>query len=112
MQITDVTYFAALSLKKLGETEKADQLMRDMIATGESLKETAHRYGYFGVGMASPLLFELDVKPIHLAEAYLLMALGCKGLGDNQGSRKALKELEALDPWNVKLCFLRRLGIL
>ena len=111
-QITDVTYFAALSLKKLGETEKADQLLRNMIATGESLKETAHRYGYFGVGMASPLPFELDVKPIHLAEAYLLMALGCKSLGDEQGSRKALKELEALDPWNVKLCFLRRLGIL
>lgn len=111
-QITDVTYFAALSLKKLGETEKADMLLRDMIATGESLRETAHRYGYFGVGMASPLPFELDVKPIHLAEAYLLMALGCKGLGDDQGSRKALEELEALDPWNVKLCFLRRLGIL
>lgn len=107
-----MTYFAALSLKKLGETEKADMLLRDMIATGESLRETAHRYGYFGVGMASPLPFELDVKPIHLAEAYLLMALGCKGLGDDQGSRKALEELEALDPWNVKLCFLRRLGIL
>lgn len=111
-QITDVTYFAAMSERKLGNEERAAQLLKDMIAAGESLRENAHRYGYFGVGMASPLPFELDVKPINLAEANLLLALGRKGLGDEEGSGQALEALIKLDPWNIKLCFLRRLEVL
>lgn len=111
-QITEISYFAALSLQKLGEHEKAEAIFHDMVKAGISLSNNAHRYGYFGVGMPSPLPFELDVKPLNLAEANLLLALGNKGLGNETSCRSALKALKELDPWNLKLCFLEKLGVL
>ena len=111
-QITDITYFAALSLQAMGQRERADAMFQKMIDAGEQLKNHAHRYGYFGVGMATPLPFELDVAPSNLAEANLLIALGRKGLGDAVGSRQAVDALTSLDPWNVRLNFFRQLGII
>ena len=83
-----------------------------MVEAGTEQKKNAHLYGYFGVGMPSPLPFELDVKPLHLAEANLLLALGYKGLGKEAESQVALQALKEIDPWNLKLCFLEKLGVL
>ena len=111
-QVTEVSYFAALSLQKLGEPDKAKAIFRSMVEAGTEQKKNAHLYGYFGVGMPSPLPFELDVKPLHLAEANLLLALGYKGLGKEAESQVALQALKEIDPWNLKLCFLEKLGVL
>ena len=111
-QITEITYFAALSLQALGQQSRAIALFQEMIDAGEQLRANARRYGYFGVGMPTPLPFELDVAPLNLAEAHLLIALGQKGLGNDAASRQAVESLTALDPWNCKLCFFRQLGIL
>ena len=111
-QVTEVSYFAALSLQKLGEPDKAKAIFRSMVEAGTEQKKNAHLYGYFGVGMPSPLPFELDVKPLHLAEANLLLALGHKGLGKEAESQVALQALKEIDPWNLKLCFLEKLGVL
>lgn len=111
-QITEITYFAALSLRALGEEAQAAALFGRMVEAGNQLAANAHRYGYFGVGMAAPLPFELDVTPLNLAEARLLIALGQLGLGDEAASRQAIASLSALDPWNVKLSFFRQLAIL
>lgn len=111
-QVTELTYFAAMALDKLGEKEKAKKKYESMVTAGDKLRQNAHCYGYFGVGMPSPLPFELDVKPLNLAEANLLLALGYKGLGDERSSQEILAELKDLDPWNHKLCFLNKLEIL
>ena len=111
-QITEITYFAALSLQALGQQDQANDLFRKMIDTGNRLKATARHYGYFGVGMPTPLPFELDVAPLNLAEAHLLIALGQKGIGNDTASQEAVDALTAVDPWNCKLCFFRQLGIL
>lgn len=111
-QITEITYFAALSEEKLGNTGRAREMYAQMVAAGEAKLAAAHRYGYFGVGMPAPLPFELDVEPINRAEGNLIIALGKKGLGDEAGSLSATSALTAIDPHNFKLCFLKKLGIL
>lgn len=111
-QITDITYFAALSCRKLGQAARAEGMLRAMVEAGEAKLRDAHKYGYFGVGMASPLPFELDVTPLNQAEGYLLLALGHAGLGDQAASRAAAAHLEAVDPWHERLAYLRRLGVL
>ena len=111
-QITEITYFAALANRKLGQTAKAEDMLRSMVAAGEQRCAHANEYGYFGVGMSAPLPFELDPKPGNLAEGALLKALGYAGLGKNDASRAAVGELSAVDPWNPKLSFLQQLGVL
>ena len=101
-----------MSERKLGHAAHADEMLESMIETGREKIRNAHRYGYYGVGMASPLPFELDCKPVNTAEGLLLTALGMKGLGREQEAEEAVKQLEKLDPYNFKLCFIRKLGIL
>lgn len=111
-QITEITYFAALSEAKLGHTDKAQAMFHEMIASGIERLETANQYGYFGVGMEAPLPFEINVTPIHQAEAYLLLALGYKGLGEEKTAESWKNKLVELDPWNSKLCYFHQLSIL
>ena len=42
----------------------------------------------------------------------LLLALGYKGLGKEAESQVALQAPKDIDPWNLKLCFLEKLGVL
>ncbi len=111
-QITEISYFAALSHRKLGSAAKADEIFQAMLSTADQLEKTAHIHGYFGVGMAAPLPFELNVRKGNLANAYLLRALGAKGLNQDAESQSAADALQALDPYNTKLAHFRKLGIL
>ncbi len=111
-QVTELRYFAALAERKLGRPEKAEAILREMIATGDRQLERAHIPGYFGVGMAAPLPYEQDIVRQNSINAYLLKALGSKGLGDEAECRACVEKLEALDPTNFKLSFLHTLGAL
>lgn len=62
-----------------------------------------------GVGMAVPLPFELDIKRANQIDAYILLSLGRAGL--RQPYAQELQALRALDPYNAKLSFFERLGL-
>ena len=111
-QVTEQRFFAALAEKKLGRPERAEAILREMVEAGDRQLEKAHLPGYFGVGMAAPLPYEQDIVRQNSINAYLLRALGCKGLGDEEACRACVEKLEALDPTNFKLSFLRTLGVL
>ncbi|MBQ4452636.1 MAG: DUF5107 domain-containing protein [Clostridia bacterium] len=110
--ITEMSYFAALAQEKLGEKDASRALLEEMLATAQKLKEHAGEYGYFGVGMPAPLPYELDGTRAHLAQAALMTALACKGLGREDESRAAVREIKAADLWNEKLSCFGHLGIL
>ncbi|MBO4378207.1 MAG: DUF5107 domain-containing protein [Clostridia bacterium] len=110
--ISEISYFAALAHAELGHDRAAQALFEEMLKTAKSLKEHAGEYGYFGVGMPAPLPYELDGTRGHLAQAALLTALACKGLGKEKESILSVQELEKADPWNEKLSYFRQLGIL
>ena len=111
-QVTEVKYFAALAEEKLGNPAKAEEIYKELIATGDNQLKNAHIPGYFGVGMSAPLPYEQDIVRQNSINAYLLKALGNKGLGNEQVCAECTAKLEALDPTNFKLTFLRMLDIL
>ncbi len=111
-QVTEISYFAGLAYGRLNDAQKAEKVFQAMMDTAAQKEKTAHLYGYFGVGMAAPLPFELDVRRLNLADAFLLKALGAKGLKEEAASLEAVKALEALDPYNAKLGFFKKLDIL
>ena len=111
-QVTEVKFFAALAEEKLGNPAKAEEIYRELIATGDNQLKNAHIPGYFGVGMSAPLPYEQDIVRQNSINAYLLKALGNKGLGNEQACAECTAKLEALDPTNFKLSFLRMLDVL
>ena len=110
--ITAISYFAALSHAQLGNERKANEIFNSMLSAADTMEKNAHIHGYFGVGMAFPLPFELNIKRNNLATAYLLRALGAKGLHDNAAVEHTVKALENLDPYNVLLDHFKTLHIL
>ena len=111
-QVSEMSVFAALCCRELGEYEKADSILRGMCAQAEELLENEDLRGYFGVGSPCPPPYEQDIVRQHRVDAYLLMALGKRYLGDTIAADKALTKLRVIDPYNSRLCFLKKLRIL
>lgn len=111
-QESEMTIFAAECMKQLGDHESAERVLRGMVASGESLYANAELRGYFGVGSPVPAPYEQNCERLHRIDALILIALGKKGLGDLDGANKAVAELEALEPENMKLILLRSVGML
>ncbi len=78
---------------------------------GERLT-TADLPGYFGVGSPVPQPFELDLEKVNRVNAYLLLALGQKGLGNLKAAEACVQELVRLDPYNATLEIYRKLDVL
>lgn len=111
-QESEMTIFAAECMKKLGDDKSAERVLAGMVESGEKLYANADLRGYFGVGSPVPAPYEQDCERLHKIDALLLIALGKHGLGDDDGAKKALDELVGLEHENMKLCFLRMVGIL
>ncbi len=111
-QTSEMTYFAAVCDEALGDRAKAQTIYAGMKESALTMLCDADLHGYFGVGMPSPSPYEQDVKRLHTIDAYVLLALGEKGLGNEDASREATAKLRAADPYNMKLRFFEMLGIL
>ena len=96
----------------LMEADEAKAEYERMLAEAEHRLENKDLYGYFGVGMPSPLPFELNIVRQNTIPALLIKALAEKGLGREEESRKTLEALKALDVYGTPLRFFEMLNIL
>lgn len=110
--ISDISYFAGRSLEKLGRMDEAEKLYRSMYAYAVNRLENKDLYGYYGVGMPSPLPFELDIERQNSIPALLIKALAEAGMGDKEACTHTVDELLALDGEGQPFMFYRTLGIL
>ena len=110
--ISEISYFAGRSLEKLGRAEEARALYEAMLRDAQERLANKSRYGYFGVGMPSPLPFESDIERRNSIPALLIKALAEKGLGRDADSARTVDALLALDPEGQPFAFFRTLGIL
>ena len=83
-----------------------------MLRDAQERLANRERYGYFGVGMPSPLPFESDIERRNSIPALLIKALAEKGLGRDADSARTVDALLALDPEGQPFAFFRTLGIL
>ena len=110
--ISEISFFAAKSMDKLGHAEQALSVYESMLASAEGKLANADLHGYFGVGMPSPLPFELNIVRQNMIPALLIKALALKGLNRVEESVAATQELLSLDADATPLAFFRTLGIL
>ena len=110
--VNEVLFFTGLCEEKSGHTQKAEHHFRLLLEAGEKYAQHPDRYGYFGVGMESPLPFESDIRRNNLTKAYLLRMLAYKGLKMEAAFEGEKRKLTEIDPGNPILIFLEKLEII
>jgi len=95
---SELTYYSALALARLGRSQHAEALLRSMLEYAEGLMRQESKIDYFATSLPAMLLFEDDLQKRNRATAMFLEAQAWLGLGDTERAQQLLKRLLDLDP--------------
>ena len=95
---SEMTYYSALALQRLGRKEKARKLLRELLAYARKLRKTEAKIDYFATSLPAMLLFEDDLQFRQETTALLLEAQVRLGLGKKAQGRSLLKKVLKRDP--------------
>ena len=102
-QPPEMTYYAALALRALGDTDGAEARFSEFIEYGESHKNDGGEIDYFAVSLPDLLIFETDLAKKNRVHCIYMSALGKLGLGSLDEARALAREGLALDPAHAGL---------
>ncbi|WPJ97539.1 DUF5107 domain-containing protein [Coraliomargarita algicola] len=94
---SEMTYYSALSLDKLGQHDKAQQLFTQLKAHAKRLFNQEAKVYYFATSLPARLLFE-NLQRRQETTALLIEAQAELGLGNTHSARKLLEAVLARDP--------------
>ena len=95
---SEMTFYSALSLKKLGQRAEAKRLLRDLLAYANKLQKTPATIDYFATSLPTMLLFDDDLQFRQQTTAFFLQAQAYLGLGPKTKARALLKTVLRRDP--------------
>ncbi len=110
--VNEILFFTGLCQEKLGHKEDAERQYRRLLELGQDYAANPDRYGYFGVGMESPLPFETDIRKNNMIKAHLFRMLAYKGLKEEAACDGERIGLEELEPDNPLLLILKKLEVI
>jgi len=95
---SEMTYFSALALAKLGRKAESNQLLRGLLAYAGRLAKEPATIDYFATSLPTMLLFDDDLNARQQTTARFLAAQARLGLGQKIAAKKLLREVFTLDP--------------
>ncbi len=95
---SEMTYFSALALEKLGQRAAAKRLLRGLLAHARQLARTPAKIDYFATSLPTMLLFDDDLNRRQKITALFLEAQARAGLGERAAVRRLLAHVRRLDP--------------
>lgn len=95
---SEMTYYSALSLEKLGQKDKAKKLFRDLLVCAQQLQKTKAKIDYFATSLPTMLLFDDDLQHRQATTALFLKAQARLGLGQKVPAKKLLQQVLQRDP--------------
>src|SRR5215467_3860935 len=95
---SELTYYSALALARLGRSQHAEALLRSLLEFAEGLVRQEAKIDYFATSLPAMLLFEDDLQKRIRVAATFLEAQAQLGLGDAGTAQQLLKRLMDLDP--------------
>lgn len=95
---SEMTYYSALALRRLGKKAQADRLLRELLAYAQSLAKTEAKIDYFATSLPTMLLFADDLQARQLTTAKFLEAQARLGLGEKKRATALLAEVLRRDP--------------
>ena len=94
---SEMTYYNALALKRLGRTAEAAKLLHDLLQYANALSERPVRIDYFATSLPAILLFEDDLQMRNTETATILQAQAHLGLGEVGIAHEMLGRVLQLD---------------
>lgn len=95
--VSEMTYWSAMALRRLGRDQEAASLFTDTLAYAEALEKEIPKIDYFATSLPAMLLFEEDLQKRQHITATFLRALALLGLGRDSEGQAALDEVQRLD---------------
>jgi tetratricopeptide (TPR) repeat protein len=95
---SEMTYYSALSLEKLGRRAAARKLLRSLLAYAGKLQKAPAKIDYFATSLPTMLLFDDDLQFRQETTARLLQAQAHLGLGRKVKGRALLAGVLRRDP--------------
>jgi len=94
---SEMTYFSALALQRLGKTGEAEQLFRELREYARELFKQEAKVNYFATSLPARLLF-FDLQRNQETTALLIEAQAELGLGNNSRAEELLQTVLERDP--------------
>ncbi|HZQ43620.1 MAG TPA: DUF5107 domain-containing protein [Acidobacteriaceae bacterium] len=95
--ISEITYWSALSLRRLGREDEASELLRAIDSYASELEQHTPQIDYFATSLPAMLLFDEDLQERQDITALFLHAQAQLGLGHLREARRLLEEVLAKD---------------
>ncbi len=95
---SEMTYYSALSLERLGREREAKRLLRELLKYARQLGRTKAKIEYFATSLPTMLLFDDDLQQRQETTALFLEAQARLGLGETAAARRLLREVLRRDP--------------
>ena len=95
---SEMTYFSAMSLKRLKKKSAAKKLLKKLLSYARSLYEALAQIDYFATSLPTMLLFEDDLQFRQQTTALFLEAQALLGLGRKKKARALLRTVLKRDP--------------
>jgi tetratricopeptide (TPR) repeat protein len=105
--VSEMTYYSALALRRLGEEDASERLLRQVVAHARQLSHQPANIDYFATSLPTMLLFHEDLEARKNITAAFLEAQGRFGLGDRKRARPLLNRVLKLDPNHAMAVDLR-----
>jgi tetratricopeptide (TPR) repeat protein len=96
--LSEMTYYSALALEKIGQKSKAKKMFRDLLAHAQKLQKSAAKIDYFATSLPTLLLFDDDLQFRQETTARLLAAQARCGLGQLARAKSLLADVLRRDP--------------
>jgi len=95
---SEMTFYSALALEKLGKKTRAKKLFRDLLAGAQKLQKSQAKIDYFATSLPTMLLFDDDLQMRQETTAFFLQAQAQLGLGKRLAAEKLLQKVLQRDP--------------
>ncbi len=95
---SELTYYSALALERLGRRAAARKLLRDLLAYARRLERTPAKIDYFATSLPTMLVFEDDLQRRQTITAKFLQGQALLGLGRRAAARRLFTQVLRLDP--------------
>ncbi len=95
---SEMTFYSALALEKLGRKAEAKKLLLDLLAHARALQKAPAQIDYFATSLPAMLLFEDDLPFRQETAALFLQAQARLGLGQKAAAKALLRKVLRRDP--------------
>jgi tetratricopeptide (TPR) repeat protein len=105
---SELTYYSALALEKLGQSAQAKKLFQNLLAYARQLQKTEAKIDYFATSLPTMLLFDDDLQFRQETTALFLQAQAQRGLKKKLAANQLFRTVLDRDPNHALVADLNR----